>query len=130
MRKLFCSYIAMISINFFPAILCPSILPFGNGSIQFSESSENGTHNIIDTVAIHSCAYGYSLVGNAIRTCELNDTVGVWSGEVPICSRKYLLAAEILIMQFLYYPTTFSHLVYKPDTSHEWRNQFYHGQFY
>ena len=41
-------------------------------------------------------------MGIATRTCELNDTVGVWSGDVPICSRKYLLAVKILMLQFYY----------------------------
>ena len=47
----------------------------------------------IETVAIHSCSAGFSLVGFVTRTCmddDQADIVGVWSDSAPSCERTFL----------------------------------------
>ena len=41
---------------------------------------------MINSVAIYSCDDGYSLVGDASRTCL---ETGLWSGTAPTCNSKY-----------------------------------------
>ena len=44
----------------------------------------------IGTLTTHACDAGFTLVGDAMRTCEDDDqadVVGVWSGSPPTCER-------------------------------------------
>ena len=56
---------------------------------------ENGAVNYISTLngseANYACNNGYTLSGEASRTCELSPTTipGVWSGIAPSCACKY-----------------------------------------
>ena len=45
----------------------------------------------IGTVATHSCAAGFSLIGDMTQTCiddDQADNVGIWSGSAPSCECK------------------------------------------
>ena len=44
-------------------------------------------NNSVGSIAEYSCIRGYNLSGDSTRTCM--DT-GMWSGNEPICERKYL----------------------------------------
>jgi len=61
-----------------PAIqhLC-SALTLTGGTVSYSD-----TGRIINTVANHTCGTGYTLNGNAQRTCQSS---GSWTGSAPTC---------------------------------------------
>ena len=46
-----------------------------NGMVDVSET-------VLDSVATYSCNTGYTLTGDATRTCQGNST---WSGAIPTC---------------------------------------------
>ncbi|PIK55932.1 putative sushi, von Willebrand factor type A, partial [Apostichopus japonicus] len=67
---------------------CPSIPPILNGS-----SSVDPMTRTIDAIATYTCNHGYSLVGNATRTCLSHKQ---WSGNPPVCERSTEVHCGIL----------------------------------
>ena len=74
----------------FTAIQCLPLSNISNG--EFTYTIDADPNFALGTVAVFSCFAGYALVGNNIRTCmddDQMDTVGVWSGYIPSCERKF-----------------------------------------
>ena len=61
-----------------------------NGTVTF-----NGTY--VTSVAEFTCDFGFELIGDTQRVCQLN---GMWSNMVPECPRK-LLAVELWDFDFV-----------------------------
>lgn len=40
---------------------------------------------LLNGAIIYTCIDGYTLIGDAMRTCQLN---GTWNGTTPTCDRK------------------------------------------
>ena len=74
------------------AIVCPALDELENGQITYDV--DNATDFALDTIAMHTCNKGYSLVGQFIRTCmddDQMDTIGVWSEVAPSCQGIVIL---------------------------------------
>ena len=65
--------------------MCPDIPDPENGQIVFD--ADTTCPFDLGTTATYSCHYGYSLVGEAVRTCEGDGTqeYGTWSTPAPEC---------------------------------------------
>ena len=66
--------------------MCPALEELENGQITYDIDST--TDFALDAVATHACNEGFSLVGEATRTCmddDQADTIGVWSEVAPSC---------------------------------------------
>ena len=73
-------------ISSLTAIVCPALDELENGHIMYD--IDNTTDFALNTVATHACNEGFSLVGQATRTCmddDQADTIGVWSKVAPSC---------------------------------------------
>ncbi len=64
------------------AVDCGSLNNVANGAV----STSSGTTFML--TATYTCNTGYLRVGSQSRTCETNGTIGVWSGEAPVCNCK------------------------------------------
>ena len=66
-------------------VACPDIPDPENGDILFAEETTSPFK--LDTTATYTCNLGYSLVGEAMRTCEGDGTQerGMWSSLAPEC---------------------------------------------
>ena len=54
-----------------------------NGSVMLLNDT------LEDSVAVYSCYFGFSLVGDRERTCQFSRFTGqMWTGTVPICIRE------------------------------------------
>lgn len=67
--------------SFFPTVLadCGTLPPPDNGLVIQPDTTEDG-------VTTFSCAVGFDLIGNAMRTCLSTAT---WSGMTPTCQSMY-----------------------------------------
>ncbi|XP_064407236.1 sushi, von Willebrand factor type A, EGF and pentraxin domain-containing protein 1-like isoform X2 [Halichondria panicea] len=68
------------------AIQCTALAVIDNGTISYN-TTRNGQFEF-NTEATHTCTTGYFLSnGSDVRVCGGNDsTIGMWSGNVPMCT--------------------------------------------
>lgn len=64
----------------YAAVLCSGLRSPTHGRVRARRVSFGST-------ASYSCFAGYGLVGNSTRVCQSD---GQWSGEMPLCERKYM----------------------------------------
>ena len=64
---------------------CGALSGPANGQVSHT------TGTTLGRTATYSCNTGYNLMGDSIRTCQVN---GMWSGSEPTCLRM-LLHAEL-----------------------------------
>lgn len=77
-------------------VSCPDLAPLKNGIIHYLDNAFN---------VEYKCNKGYSLVGNAKRTC--NDS-GTWTGNAPLCEKQnliynFIVAVILLFIKILYF---------------------------
>ncbi len=65
-------------LYFLSTELCPTLTTPNSGKVKW-----NGTRP--NSIAEYSCKSGYSLSGQATRTCL---STGEWSGSAPVCESK------------------------------------------
>ncbi len=66
-----------------PPTNCPDLPSLTNGMITYSAGSPG--NRPVGSTATHSCGNGYTLDGEAVRTCVSGRT---WSGSILVCQRK------------------------------------------
>ena len=54
-----------------------------DGQVAFTPGVVMTLETGLDAVATYACSEGYSLVGDAMRTCQANSQ---WSGAEPMCT--------------------------------------------
>ena len=64
------------------------------------EDPENGTVAITaiatdSLTATYSCLTGFDLVGEEVRSCDCQNTGGMWTGMVPTCMRKCIAILSV-----------------------------------
>lgn len=58
-----------------------------NSSVIYSGNDRSSTDSFkIGTTVQYRCSAGHTVVGQSLRTCEIDST---WSGEPPYCKCKY-----------------------------------------
>ena len=79
----------MLIINTAIVVMCEDIPDPDNGQIVFGDDTTCPFD--LGTTATYSCYPGYSLVGDAVRTCEGDGTQeeGTWSNTAPQCDGEY-----------------------------------------
>ena len=80
---------------------CPLLSNPTSGSITYSTSANTNSNYQSGTVATHDCSSGFSVVGDATRTCMDGEGsgMGVWSGTAPTCERKLKLVFTIIVTE-------------------------------
>ena len=66
--------------NYSPVVDCGSLAAPENGSLTIDSTTYEST-------ATYSCAVGYNIDGDPVRTCLEN---GSWSGQDPICQSEFV----------------------------------------
>ena len=66
-------------------ITCSDLPALTNGDIDYAGAGSSDSRPV-DTVATYTCNPGYTLNGYTTRTCGSD---GVWSGDTPMCQRKW-----------------------------------------
>ena len=69
-------------LNLPTVITCLMLEPLDSGTISYFSEVEVLA---VGAQAIHSCDTGFSLVGNAARSCSGNGHIGQWNGTTPLC---------------------------------------------
>ena len=70
----------------FPAAIdCGNLTAPEDGQITFTPGVVTAIETGLDAVANYTCSEGYSLVGEALRTCQANEE---WDGTEPNCTCK------------------------------------------
>ena len=75
------------TIPSYSVIDCGGLIGPEDGQVTFTPGVVTTIDTGLDAVATYACSEGYSLVGNAMRTCQAN---GQWDGAEPTCTCKYL----------------------------------------
>ena len=71
---------------------CPVLNDPANGMVTWTSLTTGG-------VATYECDSGFELVGDEMRDCQSNS---LWSGEAPICRRKFVLCDLVSYSTNLY----------------------------
>ena len=73
----------MILITFICLVDCGNLTAPGNGTVTLSDGTLEGS------IATYACNFGFRLVGNVERICQLNGTINAaWTGTDPRCERE------------------------------------------
>ena len=81
MKTLLIAFQMTLFLAFLSTALCPDLVPPPNGAISYSPDN-GGPFREIGTIATHSCAEGFFLVGAETRECVSG---GVFDGTAPSC---------------------------------------------
>ena len=80
-----------VCIHYFP-VLCPTLRKPINGAVKMNLSG-------FTRMAVFSCDFGFGLIGTPVLFCQKN---GTWSGETPICKRKFVKMFVYTILYLIY----------------------------
>jgi hypothetical protein len=70
-----------MSSLYYVAVKCVTV-----GTVDFSKRHITGSGNGYNSRVTFTCYSSYRLLGTAVRKC---DKASTWSGEQPLCLRKY-----------------------------------------
>ena len=72
----------------YTVIDCGGLTEPDDGRITFAPGAVVYIDTGLNAVATYTCSEGYSLVGDAMRTCQAN---GQWDGAEPSCTCEYIM---------------------------------------
>ena len=64
-----------------------------DGQLTFTPGVVESVDTGLNATATYTCSEGYSLAGDAMRTCQADSQ---WDGVEPICTRRLLVLLDIL----------------------------------
>ena len=78
----------MVYVSNPAAVDCVDLDDPMNGQVMITPDAMATFDTDLCAVATYTCSEGYSLVGDAMRTCQAN---GQWNGTEPTCEGKHLV---------------------------------------
>ena len=77
----------------YTVIDCGGLAEPDDGQITFTPGVVATADTGLNAVATYACSEGYSLDGDAMRTCQAN---GQWDGAEPSCTCKLLVHVQLV----------------------------------
>ena len=77
----------------YTVIDCGGLAEPDDGRITFAPGAVVYIDTGLNAVATYTCSEGYSLVGDAIRTCQANS---MWDRAEPSCTGKLLVHVQLV----------------------------------
>ena len=65
-----------------------------DGQLTFTPGVVESVDTGLNAIASYTCSEGYSLVGDAMRTCQAGSQ---WDGVEPTCTRRSLVILDIIL---------------------------------
>ena len=81
-------------IIYFPAVIdCGNLTAPEDGQVTFTPGVVMILETGLDAVANYTCSDGYDLIGDEMRTCQVD---GQWAGAEPTCMCKFTVECNVL----------------------------------
>ena len=87
--------IYMVYVSNPAAVDCVDLADPMNGQVTVTPDGMATVDTDLCAVATYACSEGYSLVGDATRTCQAN---GQWDGAEPSCECKHLVFNHLVTL--------------------------------